>query len=694
MMYRSLLLLAALGACTGATPSGPSQPTPAPAPEPDALVAAAADDARCTPPSDASPLGQDAALRIEALRALDEGRASIAKQKLEEVLKRHPGNYAAGALLEGVNATIDKHKSKALQAFESIKRVRPTRAPEDYTLKRAIEAPKGPVPALSNMRQQRNNVTDTDNWFAQNGLTMPTLTHDKLPAHVPATLAGSGFEQAIDHGDHTIVIFGPNVAVLRPDGAVVRVFDLTIFNMARHRPRVMWAQARDGVLYLMTSNMHYASESNGKNAYLSAIDLDDGALRWRSQPLVGNSYNFVMAGGYLLSGYGFTAESDYLYVLERSTGKVAKRIALGTKPEIILRSGGALYVRGYDVDYRFDLGAVDETPPRPVDEGIEVTEARLFGDRYAPSDDDRCRVDAAMLHLDHGRYADAAAALWKVDREYKNAPAIDALRRFINTAQSGATIDLQRRPVTVDGAQDIGKRGRHPALPSEPVPRLVQKSVQHNAISDVDNWLRLYGGDHAARRVPNPWTSEAGDLPASVPLKYGPYDITAMMDHGDHVAIIYASRFVAIAAGGKAEAILDLTPLLGPAVAANHYAALMQPDPAWAQRAGGVVYIGAGTGVYAPAGDKGYITAIDPQSGAVLWRSAPHVSSMGFAIRGSYIFSGYGIHGQPSAVFVIDRQSGRTVGRTAVDSPPSHLVLKGAEVYLRTYDRDYVFTIR
>jgi hypothetical protein len=49
-----------------------------------------------------------------------------------------------------------------------------------------------------------------------------------------------------------------------------------------------------------------------------------------------------------VSGYGFTAEPDFLYLLDRRTGGVLDRLALPTGPEIVRKRGNKLHVRTYD----------------------------------------------------------------------------------------------------------------------------------------------------------------------------------------------------------------------------------------------------------------------------------------------------------------------------------------------------------
>ena len=112
--------------------------------------------------------------------------------------------------------------------------------------------------------------------------------------------------------------------------------------------QVVWAKEAGGVLYTETAHSTYASSSYGLNAYLNAVDLKTKRLRWRSPALVANADNFVLLGDVIVSGYGFTKEPDYLYAVDRTSGRVVGRVLLPTGPELIVRHGNVLTVDTYD----------------------------------------------------------------------------------------------------------------------------------------------------------------------------------------------------------------------------------------------------------------------------------------------------------------------------------------------------------
>jgi len=113
--------------------------------------------------------------------------------------------------------------------------------------------------------------------------------------------------------------------------------------------QVVWAhEAPAGILYVETAHNTYATSSYGLNGYLNAIDLKTKRLRWRSAAQVANALDFVVLDVTIVSGYGFTKEPDYLYALDRATGRVKGRVLLPSAPQTIARHGNVLTVVTYD----------------------------------------------------------------------------------------------------------------------------------------------------------------------------------------------------------------------------------------------------------------------------------------------------------------------------------------------------------
>ena len=200
----------------------------------------------------------------------------------------------------------------------------------------------------------------------------PVIVLPRPPFHAPATGAVSGivhFEIVSSKpADPARDVRSPSSRPLRlegPDGSTQHVvvsrgrytYDFERYALPpRIAPgerefvyeEVVFAKEAAGVLYVQTAHSTYAKSSYGRNAYLNAVDLKMKKLRWRSPALVANAGNFVLQGETLISGYGFTSEPDYLYAIDRRTGRVQGRLLLPSSPERIARHGNLLTVDTYD----------------------------------------------------------------------------------------------------------------------------------------------------------------------------------------------------------------------------------------------------------------------------------------------------------------------------------------------------------
>jgi hypothetical protein len=112
--------------------------------------------------------------------------------------------------------------------------------------------------------------------------------------------------------------------------------------------QTVFAKEAAGLLFVETAHSTYAKSSYGLNAYLNAVDLKTKRLRWRSPALVANAGNFVLLNDTIVSGYCFTDEPDYVYAIDRASGRVKGRILLPSSPERIARHGNLLTVDTYD----------------------------------------------------------------------------------------------------------------------------------------------------------------------------------------------------------------------------------------------------------------------------------------------------------------------------------------------------------
>jgi hypothetical protein len=191
-----------------------------------------------------------------------------------------------------------------------------------------------------------------------------------LPAGTPTSFLGQRLVLAVRQPGRLLLVYGEDFAsgrylLARRAGRTLYALD---FSRYAYAPRPVpadrayvfqmptWASELGGTLYVEHAHSTFARSSRGLNAYLTALDPATGALRWRSRPLVANAATFAVVGDAIVSGYGFSQEPDFLYVLDRGGGAIVQRIPLPSNPEYVIRKGSLVYVRTYDHDLVFRIG--------------------------------------------------------------------------------------------------------------------------------------------------------------------------------------------------------------------------------------------------------------------------------------------------------------------------------------------------
>jgi hypothetical protein len=228
----------------------------------------------------------------------------------------------------------------------------------------------GPKPdttlRLTEVSARPNTITDDEEWWAGNRLE--PLTYKVVPDSVPQQFRGLRLLRAIK-SNPVLAIYGENysdgryvLAVNSSNGKTELAADFSAFLWPHEfdqsekqfvRMSTTWVQLEAGVLYVSQSHRTYARSSKGYNAYVSAIDARSGTLLWHSQPLVSNAENFIIHGDAIITGYGFTAEPDYLYVLNKADGRMVQKVPVRSGPDHLIEKDDRLFVRTYNTDYVF-----------------------------------------------------------------------------------------------------------------------------------------------------------------------------------------------------------------------------------------------------------------------------------------------------------------------------------------------------
>jgi hypothetical protein len=181
--------------------------------------------------------------------------------------------------------------------------------------------------------------------------SLPPLTR---PSFVPKTYRGATLDRTIRQGPKVFAVYGGRylLAGNTREKDVPFAFDLVKLGRAPGGGTwfedVTFAREGAGLVYVSNTHLTYATATNGRNAYITAIDPEQGTAVWRSPALVANSRTFVVTGDLIVAGYGFTAEPDFLYLLDRRTGRALDRLEVPSAPEVIRLRGDRLLVRTYD----------------------------------------------------------------------------------------------------------------------------------------------------------------------------------------------------------------------------------------------------------------------------------------------------------------------------------------------------------
>lgn len=117
---------------------------------------------------------------------------------------------------------------------------------------------------------------------------------------------------------------------------------------------VRYPQLIGNVLYVQHGHGTYANSSGNKNAYISAIDLKTGQILWTTQPLTCNS-DFTIIDNTIICGYGFSAEPDYIYLVDMATGKRRQTLKIASAADYIVRKDNQVFVLAYGEHYDFEI---------------------------------------------------------------------------------------------------------------------------------------------------------------------------------------------------------------------------------------------------------------------------------------------------------------------------------------------------
>lgn len=247
---------------------------------------------------------------------------------------------------------------------------------------------------LTTLGSKENGITDDDLWINAHEGGMPyrhywfgDITENALTQNwyrVPLTLGNDLWRGDIEiHEDYIVFAYGEHkydrdvgydtnylvitdravehVKAVIDFRSVGKAFSEKVFGESDRQGFSQFADleftgytVEGDIAYVAAAHRTYASSSKGKNAYLMAINIKTGKIKWMTKPLTCNS-QFCILGNSIICGYGFSGESHYVYVVDKNTGRRAQTIWVKKSPELISIEGKKAYIRTYSYDYTFSI---------------------------------------------------------------------------------------------------------------------------------------------------------------------------------------------------------------------------------------------------------------------------------------------------------------------------------------------------
>mgnify|MGYP000018568650 FL=1 len=188
--------------------------------------------------------------------------------------------------------------------------------------------------SLEVLSETYNNITFADEWYnASEDVSLPMI------------------------GENWDCFYDENYTYQWDDGKL-SIFDGENCLYVLEYPTDKWyvngnnARLENGIFYGASVMNGYAQPDT---CFMFAYDLENEKLLWRSADQTYNSMNFLVKGDVIFCGYGFTAEDDYLYQLDKNTGEVIGRLSLKKMPDLMAEKDDKLYVHTYSYDYVIEI---------------------------------------------------------------------------------------------------------------------------------------------------------------------------------------------------------------------------------------------------------------------------------------------------------------------------------------------------
>ncbi|MBK6515157.1 MAG: hypothetical protein IPG04_13785 [Polyangiaceae bacterium] len=668
------LLLSACAAAPSPAGSGPAKP-PASAASPAPTASAPKDT--CAPEARKPKASPALEVRVSGVEALAKGKPQVALQAFTKAMDHSPSDVVAFALHAAATADVAEERLRSGRSFGRLKplAIEPV-APPHKNLSKAAASP--PVTLKPAGEEVHNG--DWFGWVLGQGLANPL--EFGVGGEVPPMFGSTFGEQPVFatymKPSVSVVRYGPGLLVTGIEGKGLRALQVepliaAAFEASTKNAPVdsIWAEVRFVDVVGSTLLATIAHEGDGlktkSEGFLVGFDLEKDKIAWVTDAGVGNAHATYATGAHVVTAFSEGTTSK-VNVIDVATGAVVASESVPDRVFYVIGDGPKVWAWTNTKVYRFTLSSAPAVPEARL--GALVWES---GEVASGLDDiQRCWLDNAVIALDH---RDGPAVLAAVDHLPSDSSARKALEAagdfLVARAQGASGLDLTERtpiPAEAPAGAVVGKdAGTKVAAPK----RLV--AIKDPALEPLKPpFLEAPAPLYSTMRL---------DL---FPMRYANTSLEGAFAHGGKTFLNYGRRFVATLEGDELKSLVDLKPLLassGPAPAATMYFFTLVD---------GVAY-----GVVLPPGSPtGFIVALDPQTGKVLWKTATTIFPRPFMVFGGHLLAAQN-QGKTGELVMLRLADGQVASTTKTKEPINDLGWDGrGAIYVMLQGKREHFTLK
>jgi hypothetical protein len=148
-----------------------------------------------------------------------------------------------------------------------------------------------------------------------------------------------------------------HLLVLKKEHQEIKIIDL--YQLCKtYKEELQDLRIEDSLLYFNLACPSYSKEMGGNCSKLYCLNVNTGELLWKSNSLSSNG-GFILYEDLIVSGYGFTDELDYVYLIDKNSGRRLASYKLNKMTVYFEFKDDELYVIDYNKRlYVFEIQAI------------------------------------------------------------------------------------------------------------------------------------------------------------------------------------------------------------------------------------------------------------------------------------------------------------------------------------------------